>query len=296
VGFGRERATDAEFTARPDARRFDLRGRVVSLDRGARQVTLAHDRIDGFMDAMTMPFAVKEGWAMQTMQPGDLVQATLVVDGARSWVEVAAVTRDPRGDSAKADAKGTWVPAAPGAPLPAVKLVDQDRRTFTFERYRGAPLVVTFAYTRCPLPEFCPLVMQRLAAIERTTAADPALAPARFLTVTLDPSNDTPARLREYGLHNGAGAGSVPFARWQLATGSADEIRKVAAFFGLDYYSEENGQVIHSLRTGVVAADGTLARVFEHNEWTAAEVVGVLEQLMRPAGAPSSRDAATPGS
>jgi protein SCO1/2 len=277
-GFG------ADFTSGEGARRFDFRGRVISVARADRQATVAHERIDGFMDPMTMPFTVKEGWALQVMKPGDLVQGTLVVDGSRSWIEVAAVTSDPRGAAEPNEPKGTGVPAEPGTPVPELTLVDQDRRTFKLNRYKGAPLLVTFAYTRCPLPEYCPLVMQRFAALERATAGDPRLARVRLLTVTLDPAHDTPARLREYGLHYTAG-GHAPgkdgdsFTRWQLATGNPEEIKRLAAFFGLDYYGETSTQVIHSLRTGVIDGEGKVARVFENNDWKIDDVLAVLHGL-----------------
>ena len=274
-------SAEPDFTPREGARRFDLRGRIVSVQKGERQATVAHERVDGFMDPMTMPFTVKERWALDTMQTGDLLQGTLVVDGSRSWIEVGAITRDPRGDAQPDAPRGTWAPADPGTPAPELTLVDQDRRTFTLARYRGAPLLVTFAYTRCPLPEYCPLVMQRFAALERATSADARLSGVRLLTVTLDPEHDTPARLREYGLHNGVGAGASGdrFARWQLATGKPVEVKRLAAFFGLDYYAEESGQVIHSLRTGLIDAEGRVARVFEYNEWKTDDVLAALRRL-----------------
>ncbi len=271
----------ADFTARPDARRFDLTGRVVSVEKDRRQATLAHERVEGFMDAMTMPFTVKERWALEAMAPGDLVQATLVVDGARSWIEVRAVTRDPRGAPSAGGEAGTWVPAEPGTPLPAVTLVDQQGREFVpADRFRGAPVVVSFTYTRCPLPEYCPLIMGRMAALEKATADRPALRRARLLSVTLDPAFDTPEVLAAYGRTYATGTREGgPFARWTLATGEPDAVQQLAAFLGLDYYTESNGLVVHSLRTAVLDGRGRLVRVFEHSGWTTEDLIGELEQL-----------------
>jgi protein SCO1/2 len=84
-------ASAPDFTTRPGARRFPLAGRVVSVDRSTRQVTLAHDRVDGFMEAMTMPFLVRDEADLARLQAGDAVTATLVVDGARSWIEAVRI-------------------------------------------------------------------------------------------------------------------------------------------------------------------------------------------------------------
>ena len=272
------------FTASAAARRFDIEGTVVSLDKPARQMTIAHGEVKGFMDAMTMPFTVKETWAFDAAAAGDRVQGTLVVDGGRAWVESVKLTRaDP--STAVSTTKATWAPADPGTPVPDAAFTDQDGRPLRLATWRGRPYLITFSYTQCPLEEFCPLMMQRFAALEKATASDPTLAGVRLLTVTLDPEHDTPARLREYGAKYATGKGNAdPFSRWSLATGSTAEVKKLAAFFGLDYYTEASGQVIHSLRTAIVDREGRVAHVFESNTW---KVEAVLEAL-RAAAVPAS--------
>src|SRR5690606_14626450 len=85
--------------------------------------------------------------------------------------------RDMRTLGAYAAARATETRRVrPGDPVPAFELVDQEGRAFTDADLAGEPTVLTFIFTRCPLPEFCPLVMTRLAQVERETAADPALA------------------------------------------------------------------------------------------------------------------------
>ena len=51
-------------------KRYELSGKVVAVDADARRVTVAHDDIVGFMDAMTMPFTVNDTWALETLAPG----------------------------------------------------------------------------------------------------------------------------------------------------------------------------------------------------------------------------------
>jgi protein SCO1 len=272
-----------EFVARADAKRYDLKGKVVRADLTNRKVTLAHDAIPDYMDAMTMEFSVKEKWAIEQMAAGDSVQATLVIDGARSWIESPAITK---GVTAANAPRGSWVPADPGTPLPDVPLVDQDDKPFRLARFKGHLLLITFSFTRCPLPDYCPLMMKHFAAIEKATAQDasPSLKQARLLTVTIDPAYDTPARLREYGAKHATGDGpGKPFSRWTLATGNVGDIKKLAGFFGLDYYDGDN-RIIHSLRTAIVDPDGRVVKVFEGNEWTVEDVMREL-RTAKPAAA-----------
>jgi protein SCO1/2 len=270
-----------EFAARPDARRFDIEGKVISVDKPGRQITLAHGEVKGFMDAMTMPFRVREAWALDAAAPGDTLRGTLVVDGAKAWLEGVNVTRT--NTAAVSTGKATWAPADPGTPVPDVTFTDQDGRPLRLASWKGQPYVLTFSYTRCPLEEFCPLMMQRFAALEKATANDPALGGVRFLTVTLDAEHDSPARLREYGAKYAAGAGpSQPFTRWSLVTGTPAQVKSLAGFFGLDFYTESTGQVIHSLRTAIIDREGRVARVFESNTWKTDEVIAALRAATPP--------------
>jgi protein SCO1 len=284
-GTGAGRTRD-EFVARADAKRYDLKGKVVRADLTARKVTLAHDAIPNYMDAMTMEFSIKEQWAIEQMGAGDTVQATLVIDGARSWIESPAITKAVTAANAP---RGSWVPADPGTPLPDVPLVDQDNTPFRLARFKGHLVLITFSFTRCPLPDYCPLMMKHFAAIEKATARDasPALKNARLLTVTIDPAYDTPARLREYGAKHATGDGAgKPFSRWTLATGAVGDIKKLAGFFGLDYY-DSTDRIIHSLRTAIVDPDGRVVKVFEGNEWTVEDVMRELRTAKPAAARPS---------
>jgi protein SCO1/2 len=271
-----------DFAARPDARRFEIDGKVISVDKAGRQITLAHNEVKGFMDAMTMPFRVKEAWAFDAAAPGDTLRGTLVVDGARAWIEGVNVTRTNT-SAAVSPTKASWAPADPGTPVPDVTLTDQDGRPLRLASWRGHTYLLTFSYTRCPLEEFCPLMMQRFAAIEKATAKDPVLGGVRLVTVTLDPEHDSPARLREYGAKFATGRGPAePFSRWSLVTGTPAQIKPLAGFFGLDYYTESTGQVIHSLRTAIIDRDGKVAKVFESNTWKTDEVIEALRAATPP--------------
>jgi len=255
--------------------RHDVKGIVVSVDNADGSVTLDHEAIPGYMPAMRMPFPVRDQEVLKEFEPGDSVRATLVVGDRGYWLENFSVTKG-----------GTTLPAAgfgsepgPGAPLPAVSLVRQDGEPLKLGGASGKARVITFIFTRCPLPDYCPLMSENFAAVDRAVEGDPALAGrVRLLSVTLDPEFDTPEVLREYGARY-AGGGGQPFARWDFATGSPAEIRRLAEFLGLSY-KEEGGQIVHSLRTAVVAPDGTLRKLYRGNEWKPAEILDELRATL----------------
>ncbi len=257
------------------AQRYDLRGKIISFDKARQEVTIAHETIPGYMESMTMPFTLREEWIFDVLAPGASIQATLVVDGGKSWIESPTITSlaDP-----KLAQPGSEVSEPePGAELPDFTLVNQDGEKIRLSQYRGTSLVLTFIYTRCPLPDYCPLMTRNFGEIGQSMLRQSSAkgSKARLLSITIDPAYDTPPVLKDYGKRYLPAGGS--FRQWSYATGSDDEIRKVAGYFGLDYW-QENNQIIHGLRTAVISPEGKIVRIFRGNEWRPEEVVALLEK------------------
>jgi protein SCO1 len=258
--------------------RYDLKGRVVSVDKKGKQLIVAHEAVPGYMEAMTMGFNVKDQSVLDYAQPDDNIQATLVVAGDKSWLEEIIIAR-LTSDTATGNQPPAAVEPEPGATVPDFTLINQDSKPVSINQYRGRALVLTFIYTRCPLPDFCPLMNQNFAAINSALRRDAELyAKTHLLSITVDPEFDTPEVLRGFGAAFATKAGEPPFAHWEFATGSNDEIKKIASFFGLNYYQEAD-QIVHSLRTAVIAPDGKVVKVYRGNEWKPDEVVKDLQSL-----------------
>ncbi|MDQ3803294.1 MAG: SCO family protein [Acidobacteriota bacterium] len=267
--------------ARPEAeaKRYDLRGKVVSVDRAKGEVVLDHEEIRGYMAAMQMPFKLRDRDALAALAGGDLLQATLVVSETDYWLENPVVTKGlPGADAGAAEAVAAGPP--PGTQVPDVALVNQDGERLSLDRLRGRALLLTFIYTRCPVPDYCPLMSSNFAAVHRELERDAALRPkAHLLSVTLDPAYDTPKVLRSYGAAYTERYGEETFEHWDFATGDPAEICRLAQFFGLAY-REESGQVVHSLRTALVAPDGKVYKIYRGNEWKPEEVLADLRRLL----------------
>ena len=244
------------------------------MDTGQKLLTLDHQDIPGYMPAMIMPFPVKDDRMLKAAAPGDEVTASLVVTGKDYWLEDVVVTRRTP-DGAHPTARPQPREPEPGAALPDFALVNQDGRKIRLADYRGRALALTFIYTRCPLPDFCPLMSRNFEAASKELAADPALqARTHLLSISFDTQHDTPEVLKRYGSAF-VGDGPRPFAHWEFASGAGAEIRKLGDSLGLDY-DPDQGMWVHNLRTAVVGPDGTLVRSFRGSDWKPEDLVASL--------------------
>lgn len=251
--------------------RFDLKGKVVAVNKSEGTVTLAHDAIPGYMAAMTMDYTVKDKWAFDVLKPGQTVTATLVVASDRAWLEGLVIS-----EAAKPAAQPLAPTAASplGKEAPDTRLINQDGKPIHLHQYRGKALLLTFIYTRCPLPNYCPLISKNFAQILQQVRSDPKLsAGTHLLSISIDPDYDKPAVLRQYGL-SCAGA-PHPFSDWEFASGTPEQVRAAAEFFGLKYWNEK-GQIVHALLTALIGADGKVAQLYPGNDWQPAQVVADL--------------------
>ena len=176
--------------------------------------------------------------------------------------------------------------ASPGRIVPAFPLVDQDGRAITMRDFGGRVLVTTFIFTRCPMPDFCPLMVKHLEAVRERAGAEGFGDRLALLGITLDPAFDSPAVLRTYGQSVLKAPGR--FERWTLATATPEQIADVTAFFGVGA-QRGAGTVTHSLMTAVIGHDGRIMRLFPANSWQPDELLDVVRLGVQRAAAGLAR-------
>jgi protein SCO1/2 len=240
-------------------------------------VVIKHDEIPGFMAAMTMRFDPAEPKDTAQLKEGDLVRFRLRVTEESSVADRFVVT----GKEAPAD-KIVSAPSArpkiprvrPGEAAPAFSLIDETGAAVTTVSLQGRFTVVTFIFTRCPIPEFCPAISLKFAALQRALVADAALAPrVKLLSVTLDPEFDRPEILAEYG----KAVGAQP-AFWNFATGEKKEVEALSKAFAV--FTERNGVTLdHTLCTALIGPDGRVVELWRGNGWKPEEILAAIRAV-----------------
>ena len=266
--------------SRGNEKRYPIKGIVVAVNTTDRTASIKHEDIPGYMQGMTMDFKIKNAADLEVMKPGDQITGTLVVDETSSWIEITAIT-----EGGSQITPTTAVPGEPkpGDQVPDFGLLNQDGKPIRLSQFKGKALALTFVYTRCPQPDQCTLMSNNFAAIDKNLQQQPDVyTKTHLLTISFDPQYDTPKVMRSYGASHTGRYSDESFQHWEFATGSPDEIKRIAEYFGLRYFKDSStgdDQVIHSLRTAVIDRDGRLLKLYRGNEWKPAEIADDLKSL-----------------
>lgn len=252
---------------------YEARGVVRGFSPDRSTIEIQHEDIPKFMPSMTMPFVPRDRKEIAGLKPGDAISFRLMVTQKDFWIDtVKKISREnvevaePKPKSPALAERGARLQE--GDEMPYFKLTNQNGERISLDTFRGEPLILTFVFTRCPLPNFCPRMstnFEKLQAVIKTATG--ALAQTRLLSITLDPAFDTPQVLREYG-----GFHQADPRIWTFASGDEKEIDALTRAFSV-YRENEGGTLSHGLATALIDKNGKVAKIWRGNGWTPAEVV-----------------------
>jgi protein SCO1/2 len=276
---------DQQASANPQFKIYKLRGKVMSTNPATGEVSISNEDIPGFMEPMIMPYKLKNPGIISDIHPGDVLTADLFISqsgGPNDYIDHIVIV---------AQGKPDYKPAviyhvpAPGDAVPNFKLRNEDGREIHLDQFRGKTLLLTFIYTRCPLPNFCPLVTHNFAVINSQLAANPAIyAKTHLLCISFDPVHDTPARLRAYGAEYIGSDAKSAFAHWDFAVPTKPELELMARYFDVGYSAGPNDTITHTLSTTLIGPRGKVAQFYPGNEWTPQQVLADVKQVAAKAG------------
>jgi protein SCO1 len=261
------------------SQQYPMRGTVISTDPANGEALLKHDAVPGLMPAMTMPYRLENPSTLSELHPGDIITATLLADHDAAGPINLRLTNIDIIAQARPDNKPPvdyHVPTK-NDDVPNFTLLNQSGHTIDLKQFRGKVVLMTFIYTRCPLADYCPRISRTFADIDKTLQSDPALYKnTHLLTVSFDPTYDTPKVLRSYGGAYTGNYSNETFKHWDFAAPSVAELPKMEQFFSIGVTPGENGTLQHSLSTVVIGKDGKIVAYYPTNDWTSAEVLSAI--------------------
>lgn len=262
-----------------NTRVFQVKGTIKEIRPEGKKVRIAHEKIPGYMEAMTMEFDVTNATELAGLTTNDLVSFRMIVTEKEGWIDqikkvgVSPITESPSPDGFRRAREVE--PLNLGDSLPDYQFTNEFGQPFHLRDFKGQALGITFIFTRCPYPNFCPRLSSNFAETHKTLKTLPD-APTNWhlLTVSFDPEFDTPATLRRY-----AQGYNYDSNHWTFATGELIDITALAEQFGL-YFWKENNTISHNVRTVVIDATGHVQWTTNQNEWKPELLV---EQMLKAA-------------
>lgn len=263
---------------------FKIKGKVVAANAASGQITLDHEAVPGFMDAMIMPYKLVDPGIISELHPGDRITADVLIDQIDA--DPQSGYRNARLDHIVivAQAKPDYKPAVQfhvpvsGDQVPDFALLNQSGRTIHVSQFKGRVVLMTFIYTRCTLADFCPRMSRNFAEIDKSLAADPALyAKTHLLSVSFDPTYDTPAVLKSYGSAYTGQYTKEKFEHWDFAAPPVKELADMTQFFDVGITPGENKSLTHSLSTVLIGKDGKVIAWYPTNDWQPAAIVEAVK-------------------
>jgi protein SCO1/2 len=259
-------------TRKPAPKRYTLHGQILAVHPDTQQLTIKHGDVEGLMPGMTMSFPTKPA-LMKDRKPGEMIDAVLQIDeGLGTVVEITSRGVEPLPDP---NQTSMAAPIGPGDEIPDVALVDQNDHRRSLVEWADSYTVITFIYTSCPLPNFCPLMDQNFSTIQRMTAEDATLkGKVKLISISFDPAHDTPAVLLAHARELKADP-----RVWTFLTGDQVTVDRLAGKFGVGVIREggiQNGGITHNLRTFLVGPDRKVIKIYPDSDWTPGTVLADL--------------------
>jgi len=260
------------------------KGIVLKVDAAHRTLIVSCEAIPNYMDAMEMPFSVRDSALLAGLKPGTAVSFTIVARGKDLFAENIRVRVTTNLESEPLEAgqltalhkamhpevKALTV----GESVPDFALTDQTGKEIRLSQYEGKVVLLTFGYSRCPNPNYCFRLSNNLARVEKRFH-DQAGRDLVLMTIVIDPEHDQGATLVNY-----SGVWKANPAVWHFLTGPLAEIQQVAGTFGMNFWNDD-GFVTHSLHTVILDRKGQLAVNLEGNDFTAEELGDLVQTVMK---------------
>ncbi len=261
---------------------FQVRGVIKTLEPDGKTAVIQHEAIPGYMAAMTMPLSVKNTNDLAGVKVGDTVTFRLLVNSTDGWIDqvktVASGTPPVESKPSSVRIVRNVDPLTVGDSIPNYKFTNELGKALSLADFKGEAVALTFIFTRCPFPLFCPRMTSNFSAIYKKLSDDPA-APKNWhlLTISFDPEYDTPSVLLRYAKNQ-----NYDPKKWSFVTGAQIDIDAIAEQFGLVFVKSDTG-FDHKLRTVIITPEGKVHKIIPANDWNVDEVAAELKSVAQAA-------------
>ena len=240
---------------------YPVKGTILEVRKESNEFLIHHDEIPGFMMAMTMPFKLADSLDINRFGVGDSLKFRLEMEKNKAY----AVNFQLLGKGTLPETDDMWDDEYPpleiGQIFTNVTFLDLDSNDVSLSDSDGKFRLISYIFTRCPMPNMCPAVVTKNQYLAQVFKADPNM---EFVLVSFDYTFDTPTVLKNY---YGGILESNPNLIILSSTGHLNDIFSLAGQSYVSFWGVDENDIGHTLRSVLIDPERRLMKVFEGTDW-----------------------------
>ena len=240
---------------------YPVRGTILEVRKDSNEFLIHHDEIPGFMMAMTMPFKLADSLDINRFGVGDSLKFRLEMEENKAYaanLQLLGKGTLPESDDMWDD---EYTPLEIGEIFTNVTFLDLDSNEVSLSDSDGKFRLISYIFTRCPMPNMCPAVVTKNQYLAQVFKADPNM---EFVLVSFDYTFDTPTVLKNY---YGGILESNPNLIILSSTEHLNDIFSLAGQSYVSFWGVEENDIGHTLRSVLIDPERRLMKVFEGTDW-----------------------------
>ena len=254
---------------------YTIRGTILEVRKESNEFLIHHDEIPGFMMAMTMPFKLADSLDINRFRVGDSLKFHLEMEGNKAYAidfQLLGKGTLPKTDDMWDD---EYPPLEIGQIFTNVTFLDLDSNDVSLSDSDGKFRLISYIFTRCPMPNMCPAVVTKNQYLAQVFKADPNM---EFVLVSFDYTFDTPTVLKNY---YGGILESNPNLIVLSSTGHLNDIFSLAGQSYVSFWGVDENDIGHTLRSVLIDPERRLMKVFEGTDWRPEAVERDIRNILK---------------
>tara|TARA_B100000029_G_scaffold277524_1_gene271962 strand:- start:4495 stop:5334 length:840 start_codon:yes stop_codon:yes gene_type:complete len=261
------------FTNCSKNKNYQVTGTILELRKESKQLLIKHDEIPGFMMPMTMPFNLLDTLGIQNLSLGDSVKFILTVNQNESYAHDFFILGKGTIITPDLDWQDEHEPLEIGQLLSNASFLDLDSQLVSLSDSDGKLRLISFIFTRCPMPNMCPAVVLKNSYLAEQFKNDQI----EFIIISFDYLFDSPSIMKlNYSSYKNKHSNLQFYSSWN----NINSIYSIAGQSFVRFWGIEENDIGHSLRSILVDNERRLLLSYDGLDWKPEKAAKDIKNIL----------------
>ena len=254
---------------------YIVTGTIIEIQRESNQFLIHHDEIPGFMMSMTMPFTLADSMDIERFQVGDSLKFRLVLKNGKA--KANAFQFQGKGTLPELDDMWSdeYTPLNIGEIFSDITLLNLDSTEISISDSDGKFRLISFIFTRCPMPNMCPAVVSKNQFLANAFIGESNL---EFILISFDYLYDTPSVLKQtYRSLIEVNSNINIFS----STEHMNDIFSLAGQSNVSFWGVDENDIGHTLRSVLIDPERRFMKAFDGTDWRPEAAERDIRNILR---------------